>query len=220
MHLINTESLLFTPRTLTHSLTHMLSICSVLLSLSFARAVIDEDSFSQANMGILEHSFAHNILASAAAPVQVDADDGWHVFFFGSAGQRSYPRFSVCHDGPAVVQVADVLCPGDVFEVLVLQGGDEEPAAVIASLGVTSSIATPPGSIGGECPVNVYTSEPDVAVTRPQIFSSGIFALPQTFGGGGEGGLTLLEIRPTASPFGAGLGFMRVLSVDKENKSA
>lgn len=172
---------------------------SILLIPLILAATIGSGS-SNANIGALSTSFMDKLSSSAASkPVEVDADDGWHVFFFGKVGESSFPLFSICHNGPAVVQVVDALCPGDIFEIRLLQ-----PHGSYITLGETSDVPAE-----NECAVNSYTSEPDNALADSR-FSSAALPLPDSMH---PGGLNLLEIRPLRSPFGAGLGFVRVISV-------
>lgn len=146
------------------------------------------------NVGYIDPEMGAKLASAQSRPIQVDIDDGWHVFFFSDTTHDGFPEFSVCNESRAVLEIVDLLCPGDSFDVLAENG--------TVLIGQTSTVPLPDPD--DECPVDTYTTEPSAAMASP-VFSKGAFVLAS--------GIRTITIRPRVSPFGSGMGFLRLVSL-------
>lgn len=113
----------------------------------------------------------------------VDIDDGWHAFYFNQIDSEAFPIFYVCNEEKALLNVTDVLCKGDQFELSV--DGD----TFITSITNKNDCNDP------------FCADPELAFK-----TNGYSKVSKII----EPGFHELKIRSIKSPFGSGVGFIQI----------
>lgn len=135
-------------------------------------------------------SIAHIKTTTPQAPQQqIDADDGWHMFFFSSRNILASPQFTICSNTPTLLRVTDAFCSGDTFEVY----------ANGTKIGSTEIR----GTLSEDC-------EDPLMKPEEAFFSKNMSHVEVELPAGAYGVNLLAE----SSPFGGGIGYIRLDSKD------
>lgn len=111
----------------------------------------------------------------------------WNLFYFTNVGVASSNSYGVLLNVPAILEVTDMYCIGDIFAIM---NGD-------TLLAYTSNV-----TVQSNCPTSTF--DPDFAFYSTMWSSVSTLLLP---------GFYSIRIVPVSSPFTAGTGALRLVPV-------
>ncbi|PJF16436.1 hypothetical protein PSACC_03748 [Paramicrosporidium saccamoebae] len=124
-------------------------------------------------------------------PATLFINKEWTQFSFNSSYTWAMPSFNVFADRLVQLQITDVLCSGDKFDIFLNE----------------TLFGTAAGGVSDGCKTNI--TNPNTALYNASFSSFSALLLP---------GLHAVKINVTDNPFQGGIGFIRIVPADMNNQ--